>query len=254
MRRNSPVAFFADAVQRMQQPVGMMLALGIARNLRADHAGRVVVVLGAVHAADRALVDDFDIKRAGRRAIVRTGGKADPPCRLRRAGRPDSCRRQFSAQAAVRLDQSFRSAPPKPIFAARRDPDQQRDPGEELSLVASRRCTAPTRTIAELRASSRPRHRSRPIHAGPANVVGPNVVDSAGSVAMMSPATQPSSAPPAQTKMRKRSQQRHQHRTAGDDQRHAGGKAENDQRRLDRRRRSRCRRAPPPSRRRPRSR
>ena len=68
----------ADALQRMQQALGVMLALGIARDLGADHAGGVVVVLGAVHAPDGALIDQLDFKRAGRRAIVRTGGIADP--------------------------------------------------------------------------------------------------------------------------------------------------------------------------------
>ena len=50
---------------------------------------------------------------------------------------------------------------------------------------------------------------------------------------MMSPATQPSSAPPPQTSIAEALQQRHQDRAAGNDQRHAGGKAEDDQRRLD---------------------
>ena len=80
---NSPEPFGARAAQRMQQPVGVMLALGVTGDLGADDAGRVIVVLGAMHAADGALVDQLDVERAGRRAIVRTGGIADP---LRRPG------------------------------------------------------------------------------------------------------------------------------------------------------------------------
>ena len=66
-------ALRTGALQRMQQPVLVMLALGVARDLGADHAGGVAVVLGAMHAADRALVDQFDVERASRRTIVRTG-------------------------------------------------------------------------------------------------------------------------------------------------------------------------------------
>ena len=73
------------AHQRPHQPVGMVHALGVARDLGADHAGGVVVVLGAAHAADGVRVEHFDFERAGRRAIVRTGGKADPRRRRARA-------------------------------------------------------------------------------------------------------------------------------------------------------------------------
>ncbi len=61
------------ADERMQQPVRMMDALGVARDLRADHARRVEIVLGAAHAADRAAVEHLHFERAGGRAIVRTG-------------------------------------------------------------------------------------------------------------------------------------------------------------------------------------
>ena len=78
-------AFRPLAAQRMQQAVLVVLALGVARDLGADDAGGVVVVLGAAHAADGALVEELDLERAGRRAIVRAGGKADPL----RSGQPD---------------------------------------------------------------------------------------------------------------------------------------------------------------------
>ena len=75
-------ALRADALQRMQHAVGMMLALGIARDLGADDAERVVVVLGAAHAPDGAVVDELDFERAGRGTIVRTGGRSDANRRL----------------------------------------------------------------------------------------------------------------------------------------------------------------------------
>ena len=74
----------ADAAQRMQETVGMIGALGVARDLGADDAARVVVVLRAAHPADPA-VDDVDLERAGGRAVVRTGRIADPPA----LGEPD---------------------------------------------------------------------------------------------------------------------------------------------------------------------
>ena len=71
------LAFRAGPHQRLQQAVGMMDAVGIARDLGADDACRVAVVLGAMHAADAVAVQDLDIERAGRRAIMRTGRMAD---------------------------------------------------------------------------------------------------------------------------------------------------------------------------------
>ena len=63
----------------------MMHALGVARDLGADHARRVVVVRRAAHAADGVVVEHLDLERAGRRAVVRTGGGADPDGLQRRA-------------------------------------------------------------------------------------------------------------------------------------------------------------------------
>jgi hypothetical protein len=45
----------ANALERIQQPVGMMHALGIARDLGADDAGRIGMVLGPAHPADAAI-------------------------------------------------------------------------------------------------------------------------------------------------------------------------------------------------------
>ena len=89
-------SFCADAPERMQQAVGVVDALGVARHLGADHARRVAVVLGPAHAADRASVDDLDLERAGRRAIVRTGGVA-----------PLDARREVHALAAPIITAAF---------------------------------------------------------------------------------------------------------------------------------------------------
>ncbi len=70
-------AFVAFAPQRMQQPLGVVLALGVAGNLGADHTGCVVVVLRTAHTPDRPLVEQLDFQRAGRWAIVRARGCPD---------------------------------------------------------------------------------------------------------------------------------------------------------------------------------
>ena len=71
--------------QRPRQPVGMVDALGVARDLGADHARGVGVVRRAAHPADGAVVEHLDLERAGRRAIMRTGRMADPDGLQRRA-------------------------------------------------------------------------------------------------------------------------------------------------------------------------
>ena len=70
-------AFRSGAAQRIQQPLGMMDALGVARDLGADDAGRIGLLLRAAHPADAAAVEHLDVERAGRRAVVRTGGVTD---------------------------------------------------------------------------------------------------------------------------------------------------------------------------------
>ena len=67
----------ALAAQRLRQSVRMMDALGITRDLRADHPGRVVIVLGAAQPPDALPVKHLDFQRTGRRTIVRTGRSAD---------------------------------------------------------------------------------------------------------------------------------------------------------------------------------
>ncbi len=61
-----------DAAQRLGQTVLVMDALGVARDLRADDAGRVALIARAVDAADARAVDHLDVERADGRAVVRT--------------------------------------------------------------------------------------------------------------------------------------------------------------------------------------
>ena len=70
-------ALGAGADHRVEQPVRMVDALGVARDLGADHAGGIVVVACAPDAADAAGVEAFDLERAGRGAIVRARAEMD---------------------------------------------------------------------------------------------------------------------------------------------------------------------------------
>ena len=76
-RREVAAALGAGAAQRLGQPIRMMHALGVARDLGADHPRRVGVVRGATHAADRLIAEHLDLERAGRWAIVRAGRRGD---------------------------------------------------------------------------------------------------------------------------------------------------------------------------------
>src|SRR6185295_19501642 len=57
-------ALCATASQRMQDALRRVLPLRIACNLRADHAGGVIVVRRPMHASNRALVEQLHIERA----------------------------------------------------------------------------------------------------------------------------------------------------------------------------------------------
>jgi hypothetical protein len=61
------------ADQWLEQPVGVVDALGVARHLGADNAGGVAVVRVAAHPADAVVCKQIDLERTGRRAVVRTG-------------------------------------------------------------------------------------------------------------------------------------------------------------------------------------
>jgi hypothetical protein len=52
----------------------MMDALGITRDLRADHPIRISLALRAINAANGFAIDDFDIQRTGGRTIMGADG------------------------------------------------------------------------------------------------------------------------------------------------------------------------------------
>ena len=58
-------ALFASANQWIEKAIGVVVALGIARDFRADDAIRVGLFRRAIDAADPLSVDDLDFKRAG---------------------------------------------------------------------------------------------------------------------------------------------------------------------------------------------
>ena len=72
-----PPALLADPPQRHRQPLGMMLALGIAGDLGADDALRIGLPRGAMDPADMQGIHTFDRQRAGARAIVRADTVSD---------------------------------------------------------------------------------------------------------------------------------------------------------------------------------
>ena len=72
-RREFAASFRAGAAERMGKAIGVMHALGVTRDLGADHAGGIGIVLGAANAADDVIGENLDLKRTRRRTIVRTG-------------------------------------------------------------------------------------------------------------------------------------------------------------------------------------
>ena len=74
-RRERARALRADPAQRLRQPLGVVEALGVARDLRADHARGVGVALRAPDLAQAPAVQALDLERAHRGAVVRTDGR-----------------------------------------------------------------------------------------------------------------------------------------------------------------------------------
>jgi hypothetical protein len=66
-----------DAEHRIGQPVRMVDALGVARDLGADDARGIGLLLGATHPPDAGVIDHLDIEPAGRWAIMRAGRMPD---------------------------------------------------------------------------------------------------------------------------------------------------------------------------------
>src|SRR6185295_17864370 len=80
------------APQRMHEAVGVMDALGVAGNLGANDAGRVAMIGRTVHPANPIVAQQLNVKRTGRRTIVRTNGMANGNLGWRVHGRPSERR------------------------------------------------------------------------------------------------------------------------------------------------------------------
>ena len=72
-----PLAFRPDTAQRMSEAIGVMLALGIAGDLGADHPGGIAVPGRAPDLADAGRRQALDLERAGARAVMRADGRDD---------------------------------------------------------------------------------------------------------------------------------------------------------------------------------
>ncbi len=70
-RRELAGAFWPDPHQRLCQAVGVVDALGVARDLGADNPRRVALLGRAANAPDPRAADDLDVKGADRRAVMR---------------------------------------------------------------------------------------------------------------------------------------------------------------------------------------
>ena len=69
-----PLAFRPDAAQGKSEAIGVVLALGIAGDLGADHPRGIAVPRGAPDLADARRRQALDLERAGARAIMRADG------------------------------------------------------------------------------------------------------------------------------------------------------------------------------------
>ena len=134
-RHEPAAALGADAFQRPQHAIGVVRALGVARNLGAQRAVRRRMERIAVH-LHRPAVLDRDDDGAGVRAVVRTGG-ADKALRHRQTmaqrpaadkGRRVNCPRSGASHASHRIHPRRRGADrrasgatstPIPSFASR---------------------------------------------------------------------------------------------------------------------------------------
>ena len=107
-RRELAGALRPDAHERPGQAVGMMDALGVARDLGADDARGVALLFSAAHAPDALAVDHLDVERAGRRAVVwanrRPHGRSRRQSRRQKNPSPHSGRAGRTRQAFGRGD------------------------------------------------------------------------------------------------------------------------------------------------------
>ena len=111
----------AGPAQRLHQPVGMVDALGVARDLLADHPGGVVVAHRAAHPADAPGIQPLDIQRAGAGAVVRADRGHDGDAGFNLLGPCRGCkgmivgghsRRSAKSAAAYRASAHGNTPPP----------------------------------------------------------------------------------------------------------------------------------------------
>src|SRR5271165_7257691 len=89
-------SFGARALDRVQQPSGMVNALGVPRNLLTNHSCRVGMLFRAANPANVTAFKDLNVERANARAIMRAGaanplhpgGALDPRARSSRGRGP----------------------------------------------------------------------------------------------------------------------------------------------------------------------
>jgi hypothetical protein len=72
-----PLALFADALQGIKQPIGVVDAFGVACHFFANDTTGVGIVFGPPHPADGVFIEEFHIQCTGRRAIMWADGFAD---------------------------------------------------------------------------------------------------------------------------------------------------------------------------------
>ena len=96
-------AFRPAPLQWMEQPIVVMDAFGVARDLGADDTGRVVVLLRPAHAADPAIAEQLHVERTGRRTVVGARRVSDlrVDALLHRKAPVLSCRRQENRPAPL---------------------------------------------------------------------------------------------------------------------------------------------------------
>ena len=146
--RNWPDALRAGAQQRLRQAVRVVDALGVARDLGADHAGGVAVRRRAAHRADARAVQHLHLESAGGRAVMRADGIADValhgpepsvrPAALAKWPRSRTGRHQHAdpPPPAGRLDRNARGAlcgRPRPC----RHAEERRGDGASRSTTSS---------------------------------------------------------------------------------------------------------------------
>src|SRR5262245_46227614 len=95
----------------MHETVGVVDALGVTGNLGANDPGRVAVIGGAVHPTDPIVAHQLDVKRTGRRTIVRADRMANGNLGGGVHGRPSAARIASTLTEFAALAKKCRTRP-----------------------------------------------------------------------------------------------------------------------------------------------